>query len=80
MNISIRDVDDQLFNDFKAMAAKKGLNMSEAFKIAVSRWMTSEKTKKKLNFLDFEPWDWGPGNEKASMEIDETLYGGSKPA
>ncbi len=34
------------------------------------------RKKWKGSFFDLKPWDWGKGNEHASQEIDETLYGG----
>jgi len=45
--------------------------------------MTSlnEKKKTKINtkmLLHAKPFDWGPGSERTSIEIDETLYGTRK--
>lgn len=80
VNISIRGVDAKLFKEFKANAAKDGTGMGTALNVAISNWLASKKAKKKTNFLDLEPWDWGAGNKKASSEIDDELYGGEKPA
>jgi len=34
-----------------------------------------KKTKKRRSMLQLKPVDWGKGTEKASVEIDEILYG-----
>lgn len=80
VNISIRGVDAKLFKEFKAEAAREGTGMGTVLNVAISNWLSSKNAKKKTNFLDLEPWDWGSGNEKASSEIDDELYGGEKPA
>ncbi len=80
VNIAVRDVSDELFRELKALAAQRGTSVGQELNQALSTYLSGQfKRKKKLRFLDLEPWDWGPGNERASMEIDETLYGGSMP-
>lgn len=80
VNIAVRDVDEDLFRELKAKAVRDGTTVGQELNQALSTYLSGRlKRKKKLRFLDLTPWDWGPGNERASMEIDETLYGGSMP-
>lgn len=76
MNICVRGVDENVFKRLKIEAAREEIPLGALINMAVTEWIYKREGKKKLNFLDFEPWDWGEGNEKASSEIDETLYGG----
>lgn len=77
MNVSIRDVDVNVFRKFKADAVKKGLKTGTALTEALKCWMVNKnlQKKKKLTLLDIKAWDWGKGNENASQEIDKVLYG-----
>lgn len=78
MNVSVRDVDAHVFREFKAEVVKEGLKTGTALTHALKCWLKSKRIhkKKKGSLLDIKPWDWGEGNENASQEIDEVLYGG----
>lgn len=78
MNISIRDVNPEIFRRLKAEAVKEGIKVGSALTQAVQSWLKGKEAtkKKKRSFFDMKPWDWGPGNERVSVEIDEILYGG----
>ena len=82
MNVAIRDVNPELFRKFKAEAVKEGMKMSTAISEAIKFWLDNrvsyKSTKKKKTLADFKPWDWGPGSENASQEIDKFLYGWEK--
>lgn len=77
MNVSVRDVDPQVFRKFKAKTVEIGIKTGTAMTQALKEWAEKEKKKKKVkSFFDsLKPWDWGAGSEKSSVEIDEVLYG-----
>jgi len=78
MNVSVRDVDPKVFREFKAKTIVEGAKTGTALTQAMREWIEKKgkKGKTKKSFFEMEPWDWGKGNEKASTEIDKTLYGG----
>ena len=80
MNVSIRGLNDNLFKELKAEAAREGSSIADVLNGIISNWLASRKAKtQKLRFLDLKPCDWGPGTENASAEIDTVLYGGDMP-
>lgn len=72
MQISVRDVDEEVYKEFKAKSVKEGLKLGKALTLAMKEWLEEEKKGK--SFLKLKPFDWGEGTEKASREIDEVLY------
>ncbi len=72
MVLSVRDVDDDVFRDFKAEAVKKGLKVGKALTFAMQEWI--DKSSPKKSFMRLKPMDWGKGTENSSMEIDKVLY------
>ena len=75
--ITIRNVDEEVLRKFKAKAMEERMKMGQALTQAMKRWLR-EKGKTKVNprmLLKIKPFDWGPGTEKTSEEIDEILYG-----
>ena len=77
MAISIRNVDEELFKEFKAEAVREGLSVGKALNIAINDWL-SKHTKPKKSLLDLKTKRWGKGTENTSQEIDKILYGGKK--
>lgn len=75
MNITIRNMNRKLYQEFKAEAARRGLKVGEALTLAIQEFMKSEKMTKNLSILEFEPFDWGEGTETASEDVDAILYG-----
>ncbi|MBD3155090.1 MAG: hypothetical protein GF368_00355 [Candidatus Aenigmarchaeota archaeon] len=75
MQLSVRNVDKKVFENFKVEVTKEGLTIGKALTMALDQWIESKK-KRKENFLDLKPIDWGEGTENTSEEIDDILYGG----
>lgn len=77
VNASFRDVDEEVFREFKSVIARNGIKagdgLNEALRLFISRFR--EKPRKKMGLLDLKPIDYGEGSEKSSSEIDEVLYG-----
>ena len=79
MNISIRDVNPQVFREFKSEAVKADLKVGVALTQALQNWLEAKAKKgKRGSFLGLKPFDWGPGNENISEKADEILYGWKK--
>jgi len=78
MNITIRDVDEVVFRNFKAEAVRDGTTLGSAMTMAMKLWLKHYKRNKKTkrNLLDLEPFDWGEGTDRSSLEVDEIVYGG----
>ena len=72
--ISIKNVEEQVFREFKAESVKDGLKIGKALTMAMKLWLETKDKKKKMSLLDFKPKKWGKGTEKASEEIDNILY------
>jgi len=75
MNITIRKIDEAAFRRFKAKAAEEGMKLGEALTQAIELWINYGDKRKRTSLLEIKPLDWGPGTEKASVEVDKTLYG-----
>ena len=72
--ISIKDVEKQVFREFKAESIKDGLKIGKALTMAMKLWLETRDKKPKMSILDFKPRSWGKGKEKTSEEIDNILY------
>ena len=73
IQLSVHDVDSNVFREFKAQAVRERLTVGKALTLALKHWVEEEGTKK--SFLELKPVDWGKGTEKTSKEIDKILYG-----
>lgn len=72
--VTIRDVDQKVFQEFKADAVKRGLKLGTAITLAMEKFRT-ELRERKVKFTSLEPISWGKGTEKVSEEVDKILYG-----
>lgn len=76
MDITIRNLDVDVYRKAKAAAAMEGANIGKVISEALKYWLRKGKIKKQgRSLLDFKPTHWGPGTEKTSQEIDKILYG-----
>lgn len=73
--ISVRDVNKEVFNEFKALTVKKRVTLGKALTIAMMEWLNEEKEITKKSLLKMKSWDWGKGTENTSEEVDQILYG-----
>ncbi len=74
MQLSVKNVDMEIFREFKAESARVGLPVGGALTLAMQSWLQKRK-KPKLSILDYKPTSWGKGTERVSEQIDEILYG-----
>lgn len=74
MQVSIKDVDENVFREFKAESVRGGLKIGKALTLAMQMMLKKSEKKPKMRFLDLKPKDWGKGTEMVSEEIDRILY------
>ena len=74
MQLSVREVDENVFREFKAEAVREGMPIGKALSLAMNQWLKQHK-KPLRSVLDFKPVNLGKGTERLSEEIDKTLYG-----
>lgn len=74
MQVSIKNVEEDVFRDFKAESVREGLKIGKALTLAMKVWLESRETKPKLSLLDLKAKSWEKGTEKTSEEIDKILY------
>ena len=73
IQITVREVDEGVFREFKAEATKQGLTLGSAITLAMEKFHNDLRKKKK--FTSLKPISWGKGTEKVSEQVDEILYG-----
>ena len=76
-NITVRDVNDEVFRDFKAEATKQGMTVGQALTFAMMKFK-GELGKPKEKFSSLKPTSWGKGTEYLSEKMDDVLYGEKK--
>ncbi len=75
MQLSVKNVDEDTFREFKAQAVRGGLKVGKALTLAMQEWLEKSEKKPKLSILDLKPSSWGKGTERLSENADEVLYG-----
>lgn len=75
MQVSIKNVDETIFRDFKAEAVREKLHLGEAITLALQSWVNHKRTKSRMNILNIKPRSWGKGTAHLSEQIDEIVYG-----
>ena len=74
MQVSVKDVDEEVFREFKAESIRGGLKIGKALTLAMELMLEKEEKKPKMSFLKLKPRSWGEGTERVSEEIDKVLY------
>ncbi|MDI6826533.1 MAG: hypothetical protein QMD36_05125 [Candidatus Aenigmarchaeota archaeon] len=75
---AIRGIDEETYMKFREKALAERMKVGEALTLAMREWIKKGREGKGINprnLLKIKPFDWGPGTEKTSKEIDEILYG-----
>ena len=79
MNVTIRNIDGDLYRRIKAHAARTGQTVAAVVEQAAEAWLAAaEPARRRRRLADLEPVDLGPGTERTSEEIDDLLYGASR--
>jgi hypothetical protein len=79
MDITIREIDDELYRQAKARAALMETTIGRVVNLALEKWLEEEeKGKGRKSFLELlKPVRFGKGTERSSERIDEVVYGGT---
>ncbi len=78
----IRNIDAKAYRMLKSRAALEGRPigalLSDAIRLYLAGRVIERKSKRRgsTSIADLPSWDFGPGSERWSEEIDEVLYGG----
>lgn len=82
--IGVREVDEEVFRKFRAKTVEEKMKLGYALSLAMKLWIEKEKKKEEnkenelkgvKQLLKVKPFNFGPGTEKLSSEIDKILYG-----
>jgi len=71
--ITVREVDETVFREFKAEATRLGLTMGAALTLAMEKFK-SELQRKKGTLTSLKPMPWKKGTERLSEEVDAIMY------
>jgi len=74
MQVSVKDVEDQTFREFKAESVREGLKIGKALTLAMKLWLEKGTKKPRVSLLELRPKRWGKGTELTSGEIDKVAY------
>lgn len=77
--IAVRDVNEETFRKFRALAVEERMKLGDAMTEAMERFMKEEKGKSKKaakDILKIKPVRVGKKKVRWSEEVDEVLYGG----
>ena len=76
MDTTIRNLDEHLYRELKARAARAGKTMGEVVNEAMSAYLARPTALPKRGSLrDLRPENYPEGNERLSEEIDTIVYG-----
>lgn len=70
--ITVREVDEETFREFKAEAAKRGISLGTALTLAMEKFR-KEVGSKKMKLSSLQPIHWGLAH--VSENMDDILYG-----
>ncbi len=76
MDTTIRNLDAKLYRKLRTRAAAEGKTVGAVVNAALRAYLARQPVAPKvISFFDLPAWDFGPGNERLSEQIDEVLYG-----
>jgi plasmid stability protein len=76
MDTTIRNLDERLYREVKARAARAGKTMGAAVNEAMEAYLARPlDLPKRGSLADLHPEDYPEGNRRLSEEIDTVVYG-----
>ena len=64
MQVSIKNVDEKIFRDFRAESVREKMPVGKVLTLAMKNWLERRQKKAKLQFLDLKPTNWRKGTER----------------
>jgi len=74
MNITVRDLNEEVFRKFKGKAAERGMKMGTAVTRAMQLFIEKDPARPAKK-TGPKPLNWGKGADLTSEEVDSLLYG-----
>lgn len=74
MQVSIKNVDEQIFREFRAESVREKMAVGKVLTLAMKNWMEKRQKKPKISLLHLKATNWGKGTERLSEESDSVLY------
>jgi plasmid stability protein len=74
MNATIRNVDERLYRALKARAASEHRTIGDVLNDAIRSYLGA-RPRGRASLFDLRPLDFGPGSERTSETIDESIHG-----
>ena len=74
IQVTIKNVDENVFSELKAEAARKKLPVGIALSLAIERWL-SESKKPQLPLAKWKTIEGGDKTRLLSEQVDSILYG-----
>ncbi len=75
MQLSVKDVEEDVFREFKSELVREGLTVGKALTLAMQLWLERVEQKPTKSLLSLKLTRWGKGTERASEEIDRIVGG-----
>jgi hypothetical protein len=76
VDTTIRNIDEDAYQRLRTWAAHHGLGIGEALsRLVLEHAHLPTQRRRKVSIWSLKPWDWGPGTEHTSEEIDKIVYG-----
>ena len=76
MDTTIRNLDERLYREVKARAARTGKTIGDVVNEAMEAYLGRPlDAPKRSSLADLRPEDYPDGNERLSEEIDSIVYG-----
>ena len=74
VQITVKDVDENIFRELKAQAAQEGISVGKALSFAVKVWL-SELQKPRLSLSSWKTFKGGKDTRYLSEQVDDIVYG-----
>ena len=76
MDTTIRNLDERLYRDLKAWAAREGKTVGQAVNEAIRAYLAGPGARRGTRSLEeLRPEEYPQGKERLSEEIDAVVYG-----
>lgn len=76
MDVTVRNLDEQLYRALRARAALEGRTVGDLFNEAARNYLARFEVRQNTGTIrDLKPEPFPDGNENLSTEIDELVYG-----